>query len=240
MPLSLASLCAFDGCGHPYNWHLGDGSSSHCRVADCGCPGFLGDAKANPNRVTVEDREEIRNALSEPEVPMVQCTAEYHGPAGHFRCGIKEPMNVAHQQDHEADDGDSGKFCWQDLVATYPVPPRFQTKDSGVRAAFASGMVRDTNEGKARFELLWPKDVPYAQQFMTRVAELLGRGAAKYEDRNWEKATGEAEIRRFEESALRHMMQWLAGETDEDHAAAVVFNLLGAETTKWKRDNGQE
>lgn len=111
---------------------------------------------------------------------------------------------------------------------------RFVTKDSGARAEFDSGMVRDTDEGKARFELLLPLGVPYDQQFMVRVAELLARGAHKYDDRNWERATGEVEMERFKSSALRHLMQWAAGETDEDHAAAVVFNLLGYETTKWK------
>ena len=33
-------------------------------------------------------------------------------------------------------------------------------------------------------------------------------------------------------------MQWMVDESDEDHAAAVVFNLLAYETTKWKMDNG--
>lgn len=115
--------------------------------------------------------------------------------------------------------------------------PKFVTKDSGARAQFESGMVRDTQEGKARFDLLIPLDVPYEAQFMTRVAELLARGAEKYESRNWEQAAGEEELERFKASALRHLMQWVAGDTDEDHAAAVVFNLLGFETTKWKLEN---
>lgn len=111
---------------------------------------------------------------------------------------------------------------------------RFETKDSGVRAEFESGMVRDTQEGKARFELLLPLGVPYEAQFLVRVAELLARGAEKYDSRNWEKASGPEELERFKSSALRHLMQWAAGETDEDHAAAVCFNLLGYETTKYK------
>lgn len=112
----------------------------------------------------------------------------------------------------------------------------FETKDSGVRAEYDSGMVRDTQEGKARFELMFPLGVPYKDQFLTRFAELLARGAEKYTERNWEKATGKEEMERFKSSAIRHLMQWAAGEEDEDHAAAVVFNLLGYETTKWKRD----
>jgi hypothetical protein len=29
-------------------------------------------------------------------------------------------------------------------------------------------------------------------------------------------------------------MQWMAGETDEDHAAAVMFNIIAHETTAYK------
>jgi hypothetical protein len=113
----------------------------------------------------------------------------------------------------------------------------FTTKDSGARAQFASGMVRDTNEGKARFDLLHPLDVPYQAQLLTRCAELMGRGAVKYAARNWEQANGPVELARFKESAARHFEQWLAGEVDEDHAAAVFFNLLGFESTRWKMEN---
>ena len=113
----------------------------------------------------------------------------------------------------------------------------FVTKDSGKRQQFESGMQRDTQEGKARFDLLFPENVPYSAQFFTRVAELLARGAEKYESRNWEQAFGEAELERFKASALRHMAQWVAGDEEEDHASAVVFNLLGYETTKWKLEN---
>jgi hypothetical protein len=113
----------------------------------------------------------------------------------------------------------------------------FVVKDSGVREEYASGMRRDTQEGKPRFNLLWPEDVPFDQQFLTRVAMHMTRGADKYGDRNWELATGSEELNRFKESAWRHLMQWLAGDTDEDHAAAVVFNLMAAETTRWKMNS---
>jgi hypothetical protein len=110
----------------------------------------------------------------------------------------------------------------------------YVTKDSGKREEFDSGMVRDTQDGKPRFDLLIPRDVPYSDQFFTRVAGLLGRGAEKYSDRNWEKAGGSEELERFKSSAFRHFMQWLNDESDEDHAAAVVFNLLAYETTLYK------
>lgn len=116
----------------------------------------------------------------------------------------------------------------------------FVTKDSGSRKEFSSGMKRDTNEGKARFDLLLPLGVPYKEQMITRLAELLARGAVKYETRNWERAKGQEEIDRFKESAFRHFMQWISGETDEDHASAVMFNIIGAETTKYKMEHNNK
>jgi len=110
----------------------------------------------------------------------------------------------------------------------------FTTKDSGARAEFESGMVRDTEEGKARFDLLLPLNVPYSEQFLTRCAGLMARGAKKYTERNWEQADSEQELGRYKSSAFRHFLQWMSGEDDEDHAAAVFFNLLAHESTKYK------
>jgi hypothetical protein len=42
-------------------------------------------------------------------------------------------------------------------------------------------------------------------------------------------ASGLAEYDRFRESAFRHFMLWYLGHVDEDHAAAVFFNINGAE-----------
>lgn len=112
--------------------------------------------------------------------------------------------------------------------------PDFTTKDSGVRHDYDSGMRRDSQDGKARFDLLLPLGIPYEEQFLTRVAYLMTRGAVKYGFRNWEKANSADELERFRGSAQRHLMQYVMGETDEDHAAAVVFNLLAAITTEWR------
>jgi hypothetical protein len=110
----------------------------------------------------------------------------------------------------------------------------FETKDSGERAQFESGMQRDTEAGKPRFDLMIPLDVPYEEQMITRLAALFGRGAVKYESRNWEQANSEEEMARMKSSGFRHFMQWMAGETDEDHAAAVMFNIIAHETTAYK------
>ena len=106
----------------------------------------------------------------------------------------------------------------------------FTTEDSGERAEFPSGMRRDTNKGKPRFDLITPFDQDYNDQMLTRWAELMQRGAEKYGDRNWEKASSPEESLRFAESAFRHFMQWYLGaEGEEDHAAAVFFNIAAAE-----------
>src|ERR1039457_41594 len=97
----------------------------------------------------------------------------------------------------------------------------YETKDSGAREVFTSGMVRDTQAGKPRYDLI-------DRAFLKRWADLMARGAAKYGEENWRQATGEAELKRFKASALRHMFQWLDGDTTEDHAAAIAFNVSGA------------
>lgn len=102
----------------------------------------------------------------------------------------------------------------------------FTTKDSGKREQFTSGMVRDTQDGKTNFALV------FSGPMLERWAALLTRGAVKYERDNWMKASGPAELQRFQESAARHFAQWMRGDTDEDHAAAVYFNLNGAEFVK--------
>ncbi len=104
----------------------------------------------------------------------------------------------------------------------------FKVKDSGQRQEFASGMVRDVTTGKVDYSLVL--DGPMFERWAVH----LTKGAEKYAKRNWMLAAGEAERERFRESALRHFLQWYRGETDEDHAAAVMFNINGAEYVKGK------
>lgn len=106
----------------------------------------------------------------------------------------------------------------------------FTIKDSGERQQFESGMVRDTATNKIDYSLIL--DGP----MFKRWARHLTNGAIKYAKRNWMKASGEPELERFRESALRHFIQWYYGETDEDHASAVFFNINGAEYVKDRND----
>ena len=121
----------------------------------------------------------------------------------------------------------------------------FVVKDSGKREQFESGMHRDTTEGKSRPDLV--RDGPMYLRWIS----LLTKGAVKYAARNWMLASGEQEYARFLESVDRHYNIWFtwmkygvniedaANPTtqplQEDHAAAVFFNINGAEYVKERR-----
>lgn len=103
----------------------------------------------------------------------------------------------------------------------------FEVKDSGYRQEYNSGMRRDTQDGKPDYTLL-------PEPMLTRWADHMTKGAVKYGRHNWQLADSEEELERFKSSAMRHMIQWLRGDRDEDHAAAVMFNLSAAEHVKNK------
>jgi len=89
-------------------------------------------------------------------------------------------------------------------------------KDSGKREDFPTGAVRDTEEGKPRYDLI-------SVLALTRLAHHLRKGAEKYTARNWEKGM---DYSRLYSSALRHLIQWASGDRSEDHLAAVLFNVM--------------
>ncbi len=93
--------------------------------------------------------------------------------------------------------------------------PDFTTKDSGEREQFQTGAQRDTRSGKGRFDLL----PAFA---LEREAQLLERGAEKYDPRNWEQGFP---FSRCLDSAFRHLTQYVQGDDSEDHLAAVRFNV---------------
>ena len=113
------------------------------------------------------------------------------------------------------------------------------TKDSGKRQEYESGMRRDLQDGKPDFSLIVSQNQPYDEMMLTRWAALMTRGAEKYGRNNWQLANSQEELDRFKSSAMRHFIQWITGEDDEDHAAAVMFNINCAEFVKWKlKQNG--
>jgi len=102
---------------------------------------------------------------------------------------------------------------------------KFETKDSGKRVSFKSGMNRDIQDNKPRFDLILPKGQKYEDTLLYRWAMLMERGVKKYGERNWEKANSVEELDRAKASTFRHFMQIMTGEEDEDHFSAVCFGL---------------
>lgn len=101
----------------------------------------------------------------------------------------------------------------------------FSIHDSGERQEFESGMVRDVTEGKIDYTLIY--DGPMIDRWATHLT--MGAVVKGYGKRNWMQANGPEEQERFRESAARHFRQWIRGDRDEDHAAAVFFNINGFE-----------
>lgn len=85
--------------------------------------------------------------------------------------------------------------------------------DSGERQAFQTGMVRDSGE-KPQPHLLSPIA-------LMRMGVIMQKGAKKYDERNWEKG---CPISRCVASAMRHTLQFMEGDTSEDHAAQAAVN----------------
>ena len=98
-------------------------------------------------------------------------------------------------------------------------------KDSGNRREFKSGAVRDIQEGKGRMDLL-----PACA--IIRLSKHFENGAKKYEERNWEKGIP---THSFIDSAIRHLMKYLDGATDEDHLCAAAWNCMCCMWTEEKR-----
>lgn len=140
--------------------------------------------------------------------------------------GNKYKVIGLHDEGVYVDNGDlAWNLFWFNEVSK--IEDTYETLDSGARKEFVSGMVRDTDESKPQYDLI-------DFDMLKRWAELMERGAKKYGKHNWKKADSVEEMDRFKSSALRHLIQWFNGETDEDHASAVYFNIAGAEMVKKK------
>ena len=101
-------------------------------------------------------------------------------------------------------------------------------QDSGVRQEFSTGSVRDTREGKGRYDLI-------AMYALFRLARHYENGAIKYGDRNWEKGQN---LSRYLDSAMRHLCKYIAGSRDEDHLAAVAWNVFAYMETEHRIEAG--
>ena len=92
----------------------------------------------------------------------------------------------------------------------------FELKDSGKLEEFKTGSRRDSREGKGRFDL-----IPIPE--LRRLAQAYERGAAKYGDDNWR--LGQP-LRRYVDSAMRHLLAAAEGQEDEDHIIQAAWNCF--------------
>ena len=140
------------------------------------------------------------------------------------------PSGAAEREFYGPSEADNDK----PFSKTWEEPSKeFVVKDSGKREEFAGGMVRDTSEGKLNYMRIMEGPM------LDRWADHLEKGAVKYPDTelgiaNWTLANDSAALYRYKMSALRHMMQWIRGDRDEDHAAAIFFNVNGGEHVRDK------
>jgi hypothetical protein len=85
-----------------------------------------------------------------------------------------------------------------------------------------TGALRDSQNGKPRYDLVHPL-------LLRRLAGLLARGAEKYGENNWTKGQ---ETNRTVASLLRHVYAYIEGAElgengdKEDHLAAIAFNVM--------------
>lgn len=89
-------------------------------------------------------------------------------------------------------------------------------KDSGSREVYQTGAQRDNGGSKGRMDLI-------AVQGLLRLSRLYEAGANKYKPHNWESGMP---ISRYVDAAMRHLVKYMAGCDDEDHLAAVAWNVF--------------
>jgi hypothetical protein len=85
-----------------------------------------------------------------------------------------------------------------------------------------SGMVRSDDTGKPDYTLI---DLDLLERWAVHMTKNVASKGAN----NWRLAHTEDDRQRFKASFWRHAIAWARGETDEDHAVAMIFNIGGAE-----------
>lgn len=91
-------------------------------------------------------------------------------------------------------------------------------KDSGDRTKFGTGAVRDMHAGKGRMDLL-----PLSA--LIELSKHCEEGALKYGEHNVDKGIPQHSLC---DSAMRHLVKYMRGDTDEPHLRAATWNLMWA------------
>src|ERR1700749_4175292 len=106
--------------------------------------------------------------------------------------------------------------------------------DSGAREVAENGFTREPDAEKPDLSWLFTvrgiELVP--QEIIERIAGHFANGAEKYAPDNWRRGTSPEALARYKRSLARHIFQWFRGESDEDHAAAVAWNIFVYEINK--------
>lgn len=100
---------------------------------------------------------------------------------------------------------------------------------SGVMSEFTTGAVRDAMEGKG-----YPSMIPVIA--LRSLAKRFEDGAKKYGRENWKKGIP---LSRYYDAASRHLWSMKSGDTSEDHAGAVLWNIACLMETKKMIDHNE-
>lgn len=122
--------------------------------------------------------------------------------------------NGIYMSEHDGCITDVGKDSWP----VFNVEGSFQKIEEKESRVFDSGAVRDSNKGKSRPDLISPY---FTERLGNRLAYGIEQG---YEANNWKRGMSD-EV--FLESLERHLIAYKMGKTDEDHAGAIAFNIMG-------------
>lgn len=90
---------------------------------------------------------------------------------------------------------------------------------------FDTGAVRDSATGKGRYDLL-----PFAA--IHALAQHCERGAVHYGERNVDKGIPQSSLI---DSALRHIGQYIQGDSEDHHLVAALWNIAWAVEQEAKR-----
>lgn len=91
-----------------------------------------------------------------------------------------------------------------------------ERKINGLMTLFQTGAKRSSDAVSTRYDLISPVG-------LRRLAETYAEGAAKYGDNNWHKGFPVSDVMNH---CLKHINQWLSGDTTEDHLAHAAWNLF--------------
>jgi len=80
-------------------------------------------------------------------------------------------------------------------------------------------MIREAKDSKLNYLSYLTPEV------LERYAQHMKKGEQRHGRSNWKK--GGYPQKEYLESAMRHLVALWRGDTDEDHAASVIFNMIG-------------